>query len=87
MQPLTKEALEEISTQIEQALVFIGYDDCIIGVAGRCGMDEVLVYGYDLLIAKLVTQGMTPDEAAEYLEVNMAGAYMGDGTPLILRTE
>jgi len=85
MEPISKEIFEDLSESLEGALLFTGYDDCIVGVAGRCGMEEVFVYGYDLLVAKLMTEGMTDEEAVEWLEYNMAGSWVGEGTPLIMR--
>lgn len=40
---------------------------------------EVLVYDGGQLLDNLVHDGMTPDEALEYIE----GAYVGRGTPVI----
>lgn len=61
------------------------YDEAIIGVdySGR------IVYDVAKIIEVLQTaDGMTEDEACEYFEYNIAGAYVGDMTPIfVYRTE
>ena len=63
------------------------WDDCdaaIIGVGVRCGSEPVVVYDYDLLVKCFETAGMDPDDAAEYVDFNLVGAYVGERTPIIL---
>ena len=60
-------------------LVADGFDDCIIGLTFR---DDELValYSAECIIAKL-SEDMTEDEAIEFFDYNIAGAYMGVKTP------
>jgi hypothetical protein len=62
-----------------------GFDDAIIGVGYRCGQDEVLVYDRDMCIHILVREGMSYDEAVEYFEFNVEGAWVGDKTPMFVQ--
>lgn len=58
------------------------YDDCILGVVERCGQSSFVLYDPVKVIQKLMDRdGMTHEEAAEFLDFNMAGAWMGDRTP------
>tara|TARA_B100001093_G_scaffold467264_1_gene486333 strand:- start:419 stop:652 length:234 start_codon:yes stop_codon:yes gene_type:complete len=60
-----------------------GFDEAIMGTAGRCGMTNVLVYDENKIISILQERdGMDEDEAREYYEFNIKGAYMGEMTPL-----
>jgi hypothetical protein len=60
-----------------------GFDDAIMGYAGRCGMNDVLLYSTNKIIQILMERdGMTDEEAIEFFEFNIKGAYMGEGTPL-----
>ena len=60
-----------------------GFDDCVLGLAYRFGHQEVLAYDLNKVLQKLQEKdGMTHEEAVEYYEYNMVGAYMGDATPL-----
>jgi hypothetical protein len=66
----------------EDMLYMDGFDDCIIGIAERCGMEPVVVYSRSKVLRKLEKQGMDGEEAADYHYNNQAGAYMGEKTPL-----
>ena len=62
-----------------------GFEDCIVGNAERFNMDPVFCYDYDKVITKMVKSGMTEEQAVEYYEYNMLGAWVGEGTPVFLR--
>lgn len=57
------------------------FDEAILGVVERCGKEPYIVYSEEKLIEILESQGMDHEEAVEYFEFNMAGAWMGEGTP------
>ena len=60
-----------------------GFDDAIMGFAGRCGLNDVLLYSMKKIIKILRKRdGMSEDEALEYFYYNIKGSYMGEGTPL-----
>lgn len=65
-----------------------GFNDALFGVALMWGSDgsriDVLVYDAEKMRDKLIAQyGLTFEEAREYIEFNIEGAYMGPGTPII----
>lgn len=59
-------------------------DHCCLGKAERINMEPLLVYSYVKLMAHFMEQGMDPEEAVEWISFNVAGAWVGEGTPLIL---
>lgn len=61
-----------------------GCEDAIIGEGQRCGSEPVLVYDYDKLVKIFEKQGMRQDEAIEWVDFNILGAYIGEDTPIIL---
>ena len=62
-----------------------GFDECIIGVGSRCGFEDVLCYDINKMIELLeFRDGMSYEEAVEYLEYNVIGAYVGKQTPVII---
>lgn len=66
-------------------LVFAdGYDECIIGVVERAGLPPAVCYSRSAIIKKLIDEGMSEDEAEEFFEFNIVGAYVGDRTPCFL---
>ena len=64
-----------------------GYDDCVVGTVSRFGMGPVLCYDLHKVIAKMVADGMTEEEAYEYYNFNMIGAWVGEGTPAFIWLE
>ena len=61
------------------------FDAAIVGVADRIGMETVVVYDTSKVIDILCERdGMGGDEAAEFFEFNIAGAYVGDRTPIFI---
>lgn len=62
-----------------------GFEDCIIGVFTE---DEVprVVYDKWAMVQVLQEEGMTWDDAVEFLEMSVWGGYVGPGTPVFLRT-
>ena len=64
-----------------------GYDDCVVGTVSRFGMAPVLCYDLHKVIAKMVADGMTEEEAYEYYNFNMIGAWVGEGTPAFICLE
>ena len=63
-----------------------GFDDAIVGVAAGFDFPR-LVYNTEKMEKSLVEQGMTLEEAMEYLEFNTYGAYVGQDTPIYVDME
>lgn len=69
-----------------EALVCDGFEDALIGYGTRFN-SPVAIYDYDQCVRILVERdGMQEDEAIEFLEFNTCGAYVGESTPVFLRT-
>ena len=60
------------------------YDPCIVGV-GRRFNDTVLIYSAMAIIDMHVRGGMEVEEAIEFFEFNVIGAWVGDRTPCFIR--
>jgi len=60
-----------------------GFDEAIIGVAERIGMEPVVAYDTNKII-EILSREMTEDEAVEFFEFNILGAYMGERTPVFV---
>lgn len=61
-----------------------GFDDCIAGLVHRFGAEAVVCYDRDKVIAKIVGQGSTEEEAMEWYDYNMIGSWVGESTPCFL---
>lgn len=59
-----------------------GFDEAIVGI---CKASERIVYDKDKMIQLLIDRdGMTWEDAIEYLEYNTFCAYVGEHTPIYL---
>lgn len=66
-------------------LLFLdGFDDCLIGVVERFGMSPVAVYDKHKIIQSLIRDGCSLDDAEEYFDFNIAGAWVGEYTPAFI---
>jgi hypothetical protein len=61
-----------------------GFDEEILGVIQRMGI-QAICYDQDKVIDILMGDGMTYEEAVEYFEFNIAGAWVGESTPFFLQ--
>ncbi len=67
---------------VESALTMDGYDDCVIGILERYGMESIVIYDKEKVINQLMDEGIpTYEEALEFYEYNQLGAWLGDMTP------
>lgn len=74
---------DELSEEYEGLLFADGFDDAILGVAERIGMEAVVAYSTPKII-EILSRDMTEDEAVEYFEFNILGAYVGERTPVFI---
>ena len=85
-----REWIDEVSDELSGGdesgglLLMDGFDDCIVGIGQRF-TDYAVVYDFERVIAKLMADGMTRDEAIEFHEFNQLGAWVGSSTPIFLR--
>jgi len=74
--------LEEFYPDFDEILLADGFDEAFVGVAVQFNK-PMAVYDRQKCIEKLM-EDMTEDEAYEYFEFNVAGAYVGENTPAFL---
>jgi hypothetical protein len=62
-----------------------GMDEAIIGLASSFNRREVYAYSLDKILGILVERdGMDWEEAMEFYDFNIAGAYLGEGMPVVI---
>ena len=83
----TREDIEVYLQDIDQTVLLAdGFDEAFIGVSQRINEPLLAVYSYPQMVETLMFRdGMTYEEAEEYLEYNVIGAWVGEQTPLIVR--
>jgi hypothetical protein len=65
-------------------LTMDGYDDCIVGIVERFGMEPIVCYDKDKVLQRHRDDGMIYEEAIEFFEYNQLGAWVGDRTPCFI---
>lgn len=69
---------------IADVLLADGHDAAIAGLLVKPEGGAAVAYSVSQVIASLVADGMSEDEAEEYFSFNIAGAYVGPGTPVFI---
>ena len=79
---MDREELLDILEENE-CLIAVGFNDALIGVYES--LETVAVYDSEVCIKILVDRdGMDFDEAMQYFDFNVLGAFVGDKTPLFI---
>jgi hypothetical protein len=79
------EIVTVLSDCCPEALLADGFEDAFIGIARRCGQPTLVVYDYRRGIEILMErEGMSCEEAEEWMEFNVVGAWAGEHTPVWL---
>lgn len=63
----------------DEAVLWDGCDAALIGTSGG-----VAVYSYDALVRCFEEEGEATEDAMEWVDYNIVGAYVGPHTPLIV---
>jgi hypothetical protein len=83
----TAEILERLANYEDEVLKADGFDDAIIGLAeGWFGNSHhcVVCYDYQKCLEILESQGLSVEDAEEWLSFNTLGAYVGQFTPIFI---
>ena len=80
---------QELAKQLgedETVLLADGLENAFLGI-GRQFTHPVAIYSYKKTLKCLKGMGMTIEDAIEYFDYNIAGAFVGDQTPVFLQDE
>ena len=73
------------SEEMDNVLLFDGFNDALIGIGGQAGSAMVAIYDFYKLVHVCVEDmGMQVDEAVEHIGFNVESAYVGEQTPFIV---
>lgn len=77
--------VEEIAEYNPEALMCDGFDEAIIGMAERINLGPVVACDVEKILQIMVERdGMTYEEAQEFFDYNIIGAWMGEFTPIFI---
>lgn len=80
-----EDARDVLTEENPEALFADGFEDALVGVCRRFGQPTLAAYDRTKCIDILVKRdGMSEEEAEEFFEFNVIGAWMGDSTPVFL---
>jgi len=57
------------------------HENALVGMCVQFGRPPVALYDYDVIIENLKVVGMSYEEAVEFFDFNISGAWLGDHTP------
>ena len=81
----TDQLLELLGEWGDPPLLFpTGHEDAIVGIVERFGTGPLIVLDKHKIIRKLMRDKMTEEEAEEFFQFNIIGAWMGEGTPAFI---
>ena len=81
---ISTERWEELMEIYDGCLMADGFEEALIGFGTRFN-NPVTVYNLNKCIEVLVDRdGMSQEEAVEYMDFNVLGAYVGEETPIFL---
>ena len=80
----------EFADHGDEELLLLGEGDererfipAILGIAHRFGMQPIVAYDYRKVI-EIFAEDMSHEEAQEYFDYNVIGAWLGEGTPIFI---
>jgi hypothetical protein len=75
--------MDRLAEEYPDLLRMDGFDDAILGVVERIGLQTVC-YDLNKVIAILMKQGMDEQDAWDWYQFNMLGAWVGEATSVFL---
>ena len=81
---IREDILDQFGDDAETMLFADGFDDAIVGVGNKFGDQLCVIYDADRVIDILMKEGMDYAEAMEHFDFNIAGAYVGEQTPIFI---
>ena len=81
--PAQKMTAHNSMLEDDASLTADGFDAAFIGWFERCGHPKVAVYDYDKCVNILMKE-MDEDSAIKYMEFNVVGGWVGEGTPAFM---
>jgi len=88
MKMTPQEVAAHLSVVNEEAVIYDGFEECLVGVCYQFGRPTVAAYDYDLCIKTLMERdGMSQEDAIEFFDFNTLGLSVGENTPVFIATD
>jgi len=80
--------IEQVELQELEGVLFAdGHDDAILGLVEVEAGRVVVAYSIKMILQGLINKGLTWEDASNYFEFNIRGAYCGPGTPVYVQDD
>jgi hypothetical protein len=81
-----RDKISEAFTEIDETVLLMdGFDEALIGFSERMNNPTLAVYSWEKMMSVCIERdGMTSEQAEEYISFNCLGAWVGEGTPIIV---
>jgi len=77
--------IDEIIDINPEAMLADGFDEAILGVCVQFGSEPVAAYDFNKCVEILMERdGMEREEAIDFINFNVVGAYVGLNTPVFI---
>ena len=77
--------IDEITDINPEAMLADGFDEAILGVCVQFGSEPVAAYDFNKCVEILMERdGMEREEAIDFINFNVVGAYVGLNTPVFI---
>jgi hypothetical protein len=77
--------IDDIKDINPEALLIDGFDGAIIGMAERINLGPVVAYDIETILQIMVKRdNMSYEQAYEFFNFNILGAWMGENTPIFI---
>lgn len=73
----------DIEFESEGVLTADGFSEAILGIGRRCGKPDIVAYDVEAII-RILQRDMSEEEAWEYFDFNVVGAWVGEMTPIFV---
>lgn len=83
--PLQKKIKIYLKERGENVLLMDGFDEALVGFSQRINEPLLAVYSWEKMVDVCTGRdGMSYEDASEYIDYNCIGAWVGNQTPIIV---
>ena len=80
-----KITIDEIIDLNPEAMLADGFDEAILGMCVQFGSEPVVAYDFNKCVEIIMERdGMKREEAIDFINFNVVGAYVGLSTPVFI---
>jgi hypothetical protein len=81
---MTQHILNQLNDENPDAVLFDNMHGALIGFGAAGYLSPVAIYSKKLMLAQLMRDGLSADDAEEYFLSKFVGLWAADNTPVIL---